>query len=213
MNRLIFSGLWLFFSLYAFVLAPPNDPATLDLIINLAEGSIEGINPLIVALFNLMGILPVIYACLLLVDGRGQKLPAWIFVIGSFGLGAFALLPYFAFREEASPWIGKTDWLLKILESRLTAMILMIATLSLIFWGLNDGDWASFIQLWQNTKFIHIMSLDFCCLCLCLPFMIKADLQTRGIRNPAIFAIISFIPLFGPLVYLCCRPRLIAVES
>jgi len=213
MNRLIFIGLWLLFSLYAFLLAPPNDPETFDLIIHLAEGSIESINPLIVALFNLMGILPAIYACLLLVDGRGQKLPAWIFVIDSFGIGAFALLPYFAFREEDSHWIGETDWLLKILESRLTAMILLIATLSLIFWGLNNGDWANFIQLWQNNKFIHIMSLDFCCLCLCLPVVLKADLQKRGIRNSAIFAIISFIPLFGTLVYLCCRPKLLAVES
>jgi hypothetical protein len=33
----------------------------------------SNINPLIIALFNLMGILPLIYACILLVDGSGQK--------------------------------------------------------------------------------------------------------------------------------------------
>ena len=213
MNKLVFGGIWLLFVIYAFLIAPPNDSETLELIINLAKGNIQGINPLVVALFNLMGILSAIYACLLLVDGRGQKLPAWIFVIGSFGLGAFALLPYLALREEDSPWIGVTDWLLKIVESRLTAMILLIVTLSLIFLGLNYGDWANFIQLWQNSKFIHIMSLDFCCLCLCLPVVVKDDLLKRGIRNSAILTIISFIPLLGTLVYLCCRPGLMVVES
>lgn len=213
MNKLIWGGLWLSFTIYAFLFAPATDPTTFDLIINLAKGNIEGINPLIVALFNLMGILPVIYACLLLVDGRGQKIPAWIFVIGSFGLGAFAILPYFALRTSNSLWSGKQDWLLGILESRLIAIIIAIATLSLIFLGLNDGDWINFIQLWQNNKFIHIMSLDFCCLCLCLPVIVKADLQKRGIRNPAIFAMISFIPLLGTLGYLCLRPNLIAAES
>lgn len=213
MNRLIFGGIWILFTIYAFFLAPSNDPQTLDLIVNLSKGNIQGINPLIVALFNLMGILPVIYSCFLLVDGRGQKLPAWIFVVGSFGLGAFALLPYLAFRENNSPWFGEKDWLLRILESPLNAIVLAIATLSLIFFGLNNGDWANFVQLWQSNKFIHIMSLDFCCLCLFLPVLVKDDLLKRGIRNPAILAIISFIPLLGTLVYLCVRPSLITVES
>ncbi len=213
MNKLIFGGIWLFFTIYAFLFAPSNDPQTLDLIVNLSKGNIQGINPLVVALFNLMGILPAIYACFLLVDGRGQKLPAWIFVVGSFGFGAFALLPYLAFRENDSSWFGETTWLLKILESPFTSMILTIATLSLIFFGLNYGDWASFIQLWQSNKFINVMSLDFCCLCLCLPAIIKDDLRKRGISNPAILAIISFIPLLGTLIYLCLRPELVVSES
>jgi hypothetical protein len=61
---------------------------------------------------------------------------------------------------------------------------------------------------WQNNKFIHVMSLDFCLLCLLLPVMVKDDLPKRGIQNSAILAIISFIPLLGTLVYLCFRPRL-----
>lgn len=213
MNRLIFGSIWLLFTLYAFLLAPSNDPQTLELIVNLSQGNIQGINPVIVALFNLMGILPVIYACFLFVDGRGQKLPAWIFVVSSFGLGAFALLPYLAFRENNPAWIGRKNWLIKILESSFTAMILMIATLSLTFFGLNNGDWANFMQLWQNNQFIHIMSLDFCCLCLCLPVVVKDDLLKRGISNPAIFAMISFIPLLGTLAYLCLRPKLVTAES
>ena len=208
-NQLIFGSIWLAFTVYAFVFAPPNQPDTFDLIVNLSTGNIAGINPLIVALFNLMGVLPAIYACFLLVDGKGQKLPAWIFVTVSFGVGAFALLPYLALRKTNQTWTGAKSWLIKILESPITGMILTLATLTLIFFGINNGDWSDFVRQWQSDRFIHVMSLDFCLLCLLFPAIIKDDLPKRGIKNPAIFAIISLIPLLGTLVYLCFRPDLL----
>ena len=208
-NKLIFGGIWLAFSIYAFIFAPPNQPDTLDLILNLSTGNIQDINPLIVALFNLMGVLPAIYACLVLVDGKGQKLPAGIFVATSFGVGAFALLPYFALRKKNTTWSGEKSLLIKIVESRITGIILTIATLSLIFFGFTYGNWSDFVAQWHNNRFINVMSLDFCLLCLLFPAIIKDDLPKRGIHNPAIFAIISFIPLLGTLFYLCFRPKLI----
>ena len=208
-NKLILGSIWLIFTVYAFVFAPPNQPDTFDLIVNLSTGNIEGINPLIVALFNLMGVLPAIYACFLLVDGKGQKLPAWIFVTVSFGVGAFAVLPYLALRKTNQTWTGTKSWLIKIVESPITGMILTLATLTLIFFGINNGDWSDFVRQWQSDRFIHVMSLDFCLLCLLFPVIIKDDLPKRGIENPAIFAIISAIPVLGTLVYLCFRPDLI----
>lgn len=82
---------WLGFVGYAVGLAPPDQPDTGVLIMQLSTGAWADINPAIVALFNLMGLWPLAYACLALVDGREQKVPAWPFVVGSFGLGAFAL--------------------------------------------------------------------------------------------------------------------------
>ena len=70
---------WVGFVGYAFLLAPPNQPDTFELIINLSTGKWEGINPLIVALFYIMGVWPMIYGCLLFFDGREQKIPAWPF--------------------------------------------------------------------------------------------------------------------------------------
>ena len=93
-RKIGFSLLWLAFIGYAFLLAPPAQPDTFELIKNLSLSNTEGINPLIIALFNLMGIWPLIYGCLLFIDGRGQKIPAWPFAIGSFALGAFVLIPY-----------------------------------------------------------------------------------------------------------------------
>ena len=207
-NMLILGSIWLIFTVYAFVFAPPNQPDTFDLIVNLSAGNIEGINPLIVSLFYLMGVLPAIYACFLLVDGKGQKLPAWIFVTVSFGVGAFAVLPYLALRKTNQTWTGTKSWLIKILESPITGIILTLATLTLVFFGINNGDWSDFVRQWQSDRFIHVMSLDFCLLCLLFPVIVKDDLPKRGIKNPAILAIISFVPVLGTLVYLCLRPNL-----
>ena len=204
-NKLIFGLIWLVFTIYAFLLAPPNNPNTLDLIINLSSGKFQDINPLIIALFNLMGILPIIYTCFLLFDGRSQKIPAWIFVTGSFGFGAFAILPYLGLRQPSTVWSGEKNTLLKVLESPITGIFITIGTILLLFWGITNGDWSDFIQQWHTSKFIHVMSLDFCVLCLLLPVIIKDDLARRNIDNPLIFWIITLIPLFGTLAYLCFR--------
>lgn len=99
MHRTIGLGLlWVGFTVYAFFLAPPPQPDTLALITDLSTGQWQALNPAIVALFNVMGIWPMIYGCLVFIDGYQQKLWAWPFALLSLGIGAFALLPYLALR-------------------------------------------------------------------------------------------------------------------
>jgi hypothetical protein len=204
-----FLSLWISFILYAIFFAPPDKPETLDLIINLSSGKWEGINPIIICLFNIMGILPFIYASLLIIDGRNQqKIKAFPFVIGSFFLGAFALLPYIAFRQSNSQFTGEKNLLIKILDSRIFSIIFTLSCLSLIFIAITQGNWQDFILQWKTSKFIHIMSLDFCFLCLLFPAIIRDDLIKRGIDNKNIFWLITFTPLIGTLLYLCFRPSL-----
>lgn len=204
-----FLSLWIGFILYAIFFAPPDKPETLDLIINLSSSKWEGINPIIICLFNIMGILPFIYASFLIIDGRNQqKIKAFPFVISSFFLGAFALLPYFAFRQSNSQFTGEKNLLIKILDSRLFGIILTFGCLSLIFVAITQGNWQDFILQWQKCKFIHIMSLDFCFLCLLFPVIIGDDLIRRGIDNKSIFWLITFTPLIGTLLYICFRPSL-----
>ena len=207
-RKIIFGLIWVSFISYAFLLAPSASPDTLDLIINLSAGNWQEINPLVVSLFNLMGILPAIYACLLLFDGRSQKIPAGIFVFGSFIFGAFALLPYLALRESNTVWDGDKNLLLKILESPMTGLILTLGAIALLGLGIIYGDWGDFVVQWQTNQFIHVMSLDFCLLSLLFPTLVKDDSLRRGIKNPEIFWVISFIPLFGTLIYLCLRSPL-----
>jgi hypothetical protein len=200
--------LWIAFGTYAFVYAPPDSPDTLDLIIKLSSGKAEGVNPLVANLFNIMGILPLMYCCLLYCDGRGQKLPAWLFSAGSFALGAFALLPYLILRRDNPTFVGPKNWVIKLWDSRITAILIAVAALSLLFLGLTRGDWADFAMQWRSSRFIHVMSLDFCLLSSLFPTLIQDDMARRNWDDDRVLLAVSLVPLFGPLVYLVVRPSL-----
>lgn len=209
MSRKIgFALLWIAFSTYAFVFAPPDNPDTITLITNLSTGKIAGINPLIVALFNIMGVWPLIYSCVLFADGRGQKIRAWIFATLSFGVGAFALLPYLALREPNPEFSGTKNIFLKILDSRFTGIVLTLGAAALVAFGLTKGDWSDFVGQWQTSRFIHVMSLDFCLLSLLFPALLTDDMARRGMQNSIAFWAVTLVPLFGPLAYLSTRPPL-----
>ncbi|MBM0741770.1 DUF2834 domain-containing protein [Phormidium sp. CLA17] len=205
--------LWLTFTIYAFNFAPPDQPDTLDLIKRLSTGQIDGINPLIVALFNIMGVLPVMYACLLYTDGRGQRLPAWAFSVASFAVGAFALLPYLALRQPNPSFVGKKTWLIKLLDSRLLGIGVAIAAMGLFTYGLTQGNWQEFVFQWKTSRFIHVMSLDFCLLCLLFPTLLGDDMARRGLKDARIFWTVAFIPLFGAVIYLVLRPQLAEIAT
>ncbi|MDF5709245.1 MAG: DUF2834 domain-containing protein [Nostoc sp. S4] len=207
-RKIAFGLVWLGFIVYAFLLSPPQQPGTFELIKNLSIGQWQGINPLIIALFNLMGIWPLIYSAVVFIDGRGQKIPAWLFAIPSFAVGAFALLPYLAFREPNQKFVGKKDTLLKLLDSRVTGFVLTVASVILVIYGLTRGDWGNFGQQWQTNRFIHVMSLDFCLLCVLFPTLVRDDMARRGWKNPQLLWLTALIPLFGSLIYLSVRPPL-----
>ncbi|HYW21581.1 MAG TPA: DUF2834 domain-containing protein [Nodularia sp. (in: cyanobacteria)] len=208
LRKIAFGLIWLGFLTYAFLFAPPDQPDTFELIKNLSVGKWQDINPIVIALFNLMGIWPVIYSAVLYMDGRGQKIRAWPFATASFAVGAFALLPYLALREPNQEFSGKKNLWLKLLDSRVTGLILTIAAVILVAYGLQ-GDWGNFVQQWQTSRFIHVMSLDFCVLSLLFPALLGDDMARRGMKNQPLFWLITLIPLFGPLIYLSVRSPLL----
>ncbi|MFN4280353.1 DUF2834 domain-containing protein [Thermosynechococcus sp.] len=206
--RVFFAVLWLGLIVYSFGFAPPDQPQTLTLIQRLATGDWQGINPLIVSLFNLMGVWPLIYTALLTVDGREQRFPAWPFAALSFAVGAFALLPYFVLRQPAPLFTGELNTGIRLWESRITAIGICLLALAFLGYGLVAGDWADFWQQWQTSRFIHVMTLDFCLLSLLFPFLLIDDWRRRGIEKSP-WRWWSFLPLLGALGYLLLRPPLI----
>ncbi|MFN7566761.1 MAG: DUF2834 domain-containing protein [Microcystis sp.] len=208
LTKIILGLLWLGFGLYAFLLAPPDQPDTMNLIIDLSTGKWQNINPLIIALFNLMGVWPLIYTSLLIIDGRDQKIIAWPFAFASFAVGAFAILPYLTLRQPNSNFTGKKNLVIKLLDSPLLGVIALITAAILIAYGLINGNWSDFWYQWQTSRFIHVMSLDFCLLTLLCPILLQDDLTRRGLKNPFLLPVISLLPLIGPAIYLIIRPRL-----
>ncbi|MEM0980273.1 MAG: DUF2834 domain-containing protein, partial [Cyanobacteria bacterium P01_H01_bin.58] len=144
-RRSFFALLWLGFVIYAFGFAPPDNPNTAELIRQLATGDWQGINPIVVALFNLMGIWPMAYAAIALIDGHGQSTPAWPFVLGSFGLGAFLLMPYLVLREPQPQYLPSKSRLLNLVDSRWFGASLLLGAIVLMGYGFYAGDWMDFL--------------------------------------------------------------------
>ena len=211
-RKIGFALIWLGFSLYAFTLAPPAQPDTLDLIVKLSTGQWDGINPIIVSLFNLMGIWPMIYACLVLIDGVGQKVLAWPFVAASFGVGAFAILPYLALRDRNPTFTTTKSRLLSLLDSPWTGRLLAVGAIALLSYALLNGNlnanWSDFLYQWKTSQFIHVMSLDFCVLSVIFAPLLADDMTKRGFQNATFFWIAVLVPLLGLLLYLSVRPSL-----
>lgn len=212
-NRFILGVLWLTLVIFAFGFAPPRDPQTLDLIKNLSIGQWQGINPIIIALFNLMGVWPMVYGAMLLGDRQGKKIPAWPFVAGSFFLGAFAILPYLVLRQDPSDFtkpesFDKPTGLTKFWHSPWLGRVLFLLAIACGSGAIFMGDWGDYLQQLKTNQFIAVMSSDFLCLTLTFPFVLAQDLRRRQIFRPLIFWLISAVPLFGPMVYLSVRPPL-----
>ena len=102
--RLAYALLWVSLLVYAFGIAPGGSPeaAAIDstIIAKMISTPYDGtMNPIFVAIFNALGIVPAVLASLLLPgsgrlqgsNGPSQRLPALPFVIGSFALGFFGV--------------------------------------------------------------------------------------------------------------------------
>ncbi|GBF96446.1 hypothetical protein Rsub_09245 [Raphidocelis subcapitata] len=131
-NGLLISGallaLWAGLMGYVFFLAPNQTP-TIDAfivqkLVGLKQEDPYQVNTVFAALFNAMGIYPLIYAALLIPAARSNNkarggplnpfrgpgagraaplLPAWPFVTASVFLGAYALIPYMALWSPKEP--------------------------------------------------------------------------------------------------------------
>jgi hypothetical protein len=205
--------IWLSFIGYLLVFAPPLQPDTLQPLQTLLSGQVPLLNPVTIALFSMIGIWILIYSCLIFVDGRMQTLPAWVFVLASLGTGILGLIPYLALRKSNQHFTGQKDPWLALLDSRLTGMLLAVSTLILISFALFFGDWSAFWHEFLTNRFMHGMSLAFCLFALLFPYptLLSDDMTRRGWTSDSqLFWLIALLPLFGPLIYLCLRPPLLA---
>lgn len=200
--------LWAGFIVYAFLLTPERQAASITLLKNLFTLQWAAINPIILSIFALIGILLLIYSCVLFIDGRMQKIPFWPFVAAGAGTGVIGLIPYLALRESNQTFSGDKDAFLKLMDSRWTGVILSLNTLALLAFGWLAGDWGDFVRQFHSSRFVNAMTVAFCLFCVLFPTVLGDDMARRGIKDQRVFWAVALVPLLGPLVYLCLRPPL-----
>jgi len=208
-RKLLLATLWLLLVGYTSFFAPTGAPsATVTLIVDAILLRTDRVDAGVIAVFNLLGIWPLLYAALLLAEGSGRTLKAWPFVLGSCFLGAFALLPYLALREDDGRFLGTHSGLVRFFEMRLVGIILFSITLTLVIFGLSRGEQSGYLTLFSVEPFVHIMSLDFLVLCSVFPSVLAADMERRGMTDARLFWLITAVPLLGPAFYIAFRPAL-----
>jgi len=201
--RVSLVALWLALLAWAFFVAPPSDG--LDGERAAAWLLFQG-DPALVATFNLLGVWPMIYAAVLLRDPP-QRLPAWPFVVLSFVVGGFALLPYLALRRWAAPPRSHPGWLLRLLTGRGFAVFVLVSGAALILWGTLFGSRQVFAAELAVSPLVSIMTADLLALTIAFWAVLVDDVRRYG--GPAWAALLGAIPIVGPPIWLLVRPTTI----
>lgn len=211
---------WAAFIAYCAFLAPNQTTVTdqyfLEKLLNLKGDDGFQMNQIITCLFYIMGLWPAIYTMLLIPTGRSarSKVPIWPFTTLSCFAGAFALLPYFGLWQPPPPKLSKEEiegWPLRILESKIFAIVVAIAGVGLLGAAALAGgeSWAEYFKYFNSSRFIHVMSLDFLALSSLAPFWVFNDMEVRKWSDKGRWApALAFLPFLGPALYLILRPSL-----
>lgn len=213
--RWILGLVWIAFIAYALLLAPGQSPGSDPIFKELI--TMQSKEPWLLTVFSWLGIFPAVYACMLLrtsVKERGGRVPAWPFVILSFGLGAFALLPYYAWLSSANRASGYTtlhfgrqreSGIGRVAAHKLTHVVLLLLTLGAAFYAVTQGHPDVYMGAFNQSAFVHIMTIDFVLLTLLSMIAIYRDTEVSR-RSPA-WAMAGIIPIVGPLIYLLTLRR------
>jgi hypothetical protein len=207
---LLFLLVWIGSLLYMFIWAPPNDENNLGFgDIDIAYGKT---NPAEWSIFMLVGVWALLYTVLLLIENRERFVPSWLFVLASFGLGMYVMMPYFALRKvKKKKSKTKKTLFIKIIDSRILGIILSELGRAIALYGIIAasilGKWGVFADSFLNVRLIQLSTVDFALLTLFYPIVIWSDMKRRGWKNLKLF-ILFCIPLLGSFLYLTIKPPL-----
>jgi len=192
---------WLALIAWAVFVAPAGDGQDPTRIVRWLQ--LDG-PPLLVAIFNLLGVWPLVYGAVLLRDPP-QRVPAWPFVGLSFATGAYALLPYLILRTWGTPGRAELGRVRSVMTGRAMAGGLLIASLALVGGGLALGDFASLAEEAPRSGLVTTMTADFVVVTITWWALLLDDVRRHD--GPAWSAALGAIPIVGAPLWLLLRPR------
>ncbi|WP_059350986.1 hypothetical protein [Bacillus coahuilensis] len=153
--------IWLLFVFYSIFLAPGASGSDDQIFINLISGQFEPVPSLVVVVFSLLGLYPLLFAKLLLENDNG-KVPAWPFIIASFGLGAFSLLLYYQLHQffPSHKQIERTPKKLKrFLNTRLFFVILFVLTIICFIPITTNPSLTDYYEAFNQSHLVSVMTI------------------------------------------------------
>jgi hypothetical protein len=171
MTRLAYVVLWSALLAQALLFAPDPRPDQAAWLVDLLTGDWGREEPLVVGTFQLMGVWPVALAAILAPRLRSRPVPLWPFVLASFALGAFALLPGLVLvgslgsGERAPLGPSMSGWQRLLRHPALLGALALVAA-GFGVWMALKGDGLWWWRAFQREQFVHLMTLDFVALWL-----------------------------------------------
>eukprot|EP00188_Purpureofilum_apyrenoidigerum_P002571 Plantae.Rhodophyta-Purpureofilum_apyrenoidigerum.ctg2638.p1 GENE.Plantae.Rhodophyta-Purpureofilum_apyrenoidigerum.ctg2638~~Plantae.Rhodophyta-Purpureofilum_apyrenoidigerum.ctg2638.p1 ORF type:complete len:284 (+),score=23.08 Plantae.Rhodophyta-Purpureofilum_apyrenoidigerum.ctg2638:1296-2147(+) len=219
-------GVWGLLNTYAFLVAPNKVGTSTDSLWAILKNPImPEVNGIVLMIFLLMPVWSIFYAATLLPASKDQKPSPLPFLGASFGVGAFAILPYIARREyQTKPETSFMKTFKGICEKRWFQISTIIYTFYAVAVGLGLFDsrrdiidyifvarCIDYSLLFKRDLFVHVMSLDFLTLWLFSIDPLIEDMRRRRLfsgKLQDIFSVITImvIPVVGASFYLLWRP-------
>mmetsp|Transcript_6956 Transcript_6956/g.17030 ORF Transcript_6956/g.17030 Transcript_6956/m.17030 type:complete len:305 (-) Transcript_6956:231-1145(-) len=178
----------------------------------------EGINELWFTIWNCFIIVPANIAFLASTTGRGQRLPSAPFLLASFGLGFFALGPYFMTRTVRTEPQIKEDlgfFGRNVFENRIAGAGLALVALSIPFSsGFVGCDVPAAVSGYQElisgSRFVAVSTVDLLIMSVLSSILVAEDASRRGLEDKSLPIALAtlLVPVVGPSAWLVARPSL-----
>lgn len=177
------------------------------------------------AIFNALGVLPALYAAVLLPGAQGQKPVPPALIATSFFAGYGGLGPYLFLRQPRPQPIARSDLgfiARTVTESKLFggAMVLTSLALGAKLASIPDFDaaLATYWSLFDQFGIVNVSSFDLLVLSLFFFEPAREDMRRRGwyaapgeepsTEEVARLAAFCAVPVLGPAAYVLARPPL-----
>lgn len=194
LTRLGALAIWLGLITWAATCTPPARPDLIGWAMALAIGDWTTEDPFIVAVFNGMGMLPVLFAHLLHRQLRARPVPAWPFVVASMGIGIFALLPWLAIARPDPDPPRLRPTLRRLLSGWALPLSAGLVMGGLGIWGVVQGSLLVYFERMQTDGFLMVLIVDF----YLLHALFAGLAWSRGHR----FWPVALVPFGGPALVL-----------
>jgi hypothetical protein len=201
--KMLIAGVWAGLLCYAFTLAPPNDAAvTHKLLAGSVSGSFSGIDPAVVAVWNLLGVVPLLYLSLLVPDGRRQRVLSWPFGLLMMVGGGFILVPWLLLRSEQPSATRPFRLGMRVVRSATYRWGIVVAIVGLCGYGLGAGSVSGFAKLFWQARLVHVMTLDLLLCAALLPYLIGKLRRPDDVASePSWARLLLLLPLLGPALW------------
>ncbi|PRO64376.1 hypothetical protein [Alkalicoccus urumqiensis] len=187
---------FLLLTIYA-LLAPGAGAGNDPYLASLATGRFEEVDPLVTAVFSMLGVYPLLFAALLLPKDQ-YRLPAWPFVLASFVTGAFAILPYLFLRGKKAREVPRgPGFLQRAFSSRLYLLLILLLSLA-AYIAAGNGSGSAYAEAYTASSLVSVMSVDFL-----VVIWLARDILRTDWQPPRLWA--SWIPGIGPALVLLGR--------